>query len=162
MEDQNTQNVSIIPTDILGATFSWFARISLRPTLKDRNVQLGVHFEEIAEMLAEMEGVDDEVATQIKQAHAAMHTLAQTFKHNSDECLVKIANRKLFLDSLCDQYVTVTGVAQRFEFGFVGACQETNRSNYSKFDDKGEPYRDQNGKVVKGPNYTPPDLTPYL
>jgi predicted HAD superfamily Cof-like phosphohydrolase len=34
-----------------------------------------------------------------------------------------------------------------------------NTSNWSKFSPEGEPYFDQNGKILKGPNYKAPDLS---
>ena len=33
-----------------------------------------------------------------------------------------------------------------------------NRSNYSKFDKNGYPIFNEQGKVMKGPDYSPPDL----
>lgn len=36
--------------------------------------------------------------------------------------------------------------------------EEIHRSNLSKLDDKGKVLRRADGKVIKGPNYSPPDL----
>jgi len=36
--------------------------------------------------------------------------------------------------------------------------RRVNHSNWSKFDTDGKPLYDKNGKVLKGPNYAPPDL----
>jgi predicted HAD superfamily Cof-like phosphohydrolase len=65
------------------------------------------------------------------------------------------------LDSLADQIVTAIGVAHMFGFDISGALAEVNRSNFSKFED-GKPVFDANGKITKGKNYTPPELTPYI
>lgn len=46
-------------------------------------------------------------------------------------------------------------------FDIVGALQEVNRSNWSKFEN-GEPIFDENGKIKKGPNYRPPDLSKFV
>ena len=40
------------------------------------------------------------------------------------------------------------------------AIDEVDRSNWSKFDEDGKPIFNENGKVMKGPNYTKPKLKP--
>jgi predicted HAD superfamily Cof-like phosphohydrolase len=40
----------------------------------------------------------------------------------------------------------------------VKAVDIVNTSNWSKFSPEGEPYFDQNGKILKGRNYVSPDL----
>lgn len=149
-------------SNTLANIWNWFVRISEEPTLQDRNVQLGVHFEEVAEMLQEMRGVDKEADTKILAAYCGVHALANFLKENSSECLLTIPNRKAFLDSICDQLVTATGVAQRYELGVIGDIDHVDQSNWSKFDENGQPYRNQQGKVTKGPKYWEPDLTPFV
>ncbi len=41
---------------------------------------------------------------------------------------------------------------------FQEAFVETHRSNMSKLGDDGKPVRREDGKVLKGPNYSPPDI----
>jgi hypothetical protein len=54
-----------------------------------------------------------------------------------------------------------TKKAHMFGLDLIGALNEVNRSNYSKFvDDKA--VFNENGKIAKGPNYSKPDLTPFL
>lgn len=65
------------------------------------------------------------------------------------------------LDALCDQIVTAVGVAHMFGMNIEGALTEVNRSNWSKFVNEA-PVFDENGKIAKGPDYTPPDLTEFL
>jgi hypothetical protein len=42
---------------------------------------------------------------------------------------------------------------------FYESCERVHKSNMSKTDENGEPIYDEAGKVVKGPNYKPVDLT---
>ena len=42
------------------------------------------------------------------------------------------------------------------------AFAEIHRANLSKLGDDGKPVRREDGKVLKGPNYRPPDLVPVL
>lgn len=129
----------------------WFKRAVPEPTDKNRAVQYGVHLEEISEMEAQVQSPSE---------------LRFILEHNADWLKSKgeslpILNRELFLDSLCDQIVTAVGVAYMNGFDIVGALQEVNRSNWSKFEN-GEPLFDENGKIKKGPNYSPPDLSKFV
>lgn len=42
------------------------------------------------------------------------------------------------------------------------AMTEVHRSNMSKLGEDGKPVKREDGKVLKGPNYTPPDLAAVL
>jgi drug/metabolite transporter (DMT)-like permease len=55
----------------------------------------------------------------------------------------------------------VTGIGSAYCAGMkaADACERVNTSNWSKFDVDGNPIFNENGKISKGPNYTPPDLT---
>ena len=88
-----------------------------------------------------------------------LNRLAEYYKHSDDSVVVK--DRQLLLDSLCDQIVTAVGVAHMFGLDITGALEEVNRSNWSKFVD-GEPVFNKHGKIAKGPNYSPPDLSKFV
>jgi hypothetical protein len=47
------------------------------------------------------------------------------------------------------------------KYDFEGAFKEVHRSNMSKLDN-GKPIYREDGKVLKGPNYSPPDLSPFV
>ncbi|MNO13139.1 hypothetical protein D3C76_27650 [compost metagenome] len=146
----------------IARTAEWFALARPEPTVQDFNAQLGVHCEEVSEMLEELDGENIQLNVLIGTAQQAMHNLAEYLKNNSAENLVHVARPLLFLDSLCDQVVTATGVAHTLNYEFVGAMKEVNASNFSKFDDEGNPIYNENKKVMKGPNYFKADLAQYL
>ena len=62
------------------------------------------------------------------------------------------------LDSLADQIVTAVGVGVCAKMDMNAAVTEVNESNWSKFNYKGYPEFDENGKVKKGERYRKPDL----
>lgn len=69
------------------------------------------------------------------------------------------------LDALIDLQYVLDGAFLSFGFGDVkdAAFAEVQRSNMSKLGEDGKPIRREgDGKVMKGPNYTPPDLTPFV
>jgi hypothetical protein len=127
----------------------WISKAVPAPTEKNMSVQLGCHFEEVAEMLE---------ALGLNAQADLLHDTATAFKENRQEYTV---NRQELLDALADQVVTGTGVAHMFKLDLLGACAEVNASNWSKFVN-GEPVFDANGKVAKGPGYFKPDLTKFV
>jgi hypothetical protein len=143
-------------------TTEWFELAIPNPTKKNAHTQLGVHIEEFAEMCQSLK-----VITTDAKEDAAWRALTQCANIIADalkkgEATIVYADQQGFLDSLCDQHVTITGLAHIFGFDFEGAIAEVDASNFSKFKD-GKPIFDENGKIAKNPEtYFKPDLTPFL
>lgn len=66
------------------------------------------------------------------------------------------------LDAICDSIYVLIGLALKMGFDLDGAFREVHRSNMSKLGEDGKPIKREDGKILKGPNFTPPDLTPYI
>lgn len=134
----------------------WFERARRFPTDKDLNVQTGVHFEEVAEMVSAMTSDDEYTALLLERAHTALLKLTTHLKHGGT---YRILDRKEFLDALCDQIVTATGVGYDAHMNVTEGVRRVNASNWTKYDvATGEPHFDDAGKIKKGPNYEPPNL----
>jgi hypothetical protein len=131
----------------------WHKRARPEPTDADFNVQLGCHFEEIEEMMRFVVTDDEEVWQEVR---SQIYVLSKLLKLG--ELKVRVDNRNEFLDSIADQVVTGIGAAHCAGMKGAAACDRVNTSNWSKFDDNGQPLRDANGKITKGPNYKPPVL----
>lgn len=99
-----------------------------------------------------------ERASQIEALRAAIDHVGNLLKKDNN---IVIKDSVELLDALADQIVTATGVGTFLGMNVPGALAEVNRSNYSKFED-GEPIFNENKKVMKGKDYTPPDLTHYI
>ena len=140
-------------TNHITAIRNWFTLAVPTPTDKNRAVQIGCHFEEVAEMLAAIG------ETFIAESLALIAT--QYKKDSEVEINEPGLDRTELLDALCDQIVTAVGVAHMFGLDIEGALVEVTRSNYSKFVD-GKPTFDANGKIAKPATYSKPDLTPFL
>lgn len=132
----------------------WHKRARPEPTETDFNVQLGCHFEEIVEMLdvLEFKGAVNTAC----EARNSLGALSTFLKAGNVEVVIK--DRKEFLDSIADQIVTGVGTGHCAKMDVAEGCHRVNLSNWSKFDHNGEPIRDANGKIAKGPNYKRPDL----
>lgn len=134
----------------------WFIRAKPEPTVQNIIQQTAYHFEEVAEMC--------EALGNQKTADALIEYKEKLLSLTAAECelLWKRADKTALLDALCDQVVTATGVAQYAGMDFDGALTEVNDSNWSKFDDRGNPIINENSKILKGPNYFKPELTQFV
>ena len=147
--------------DIITQTTHWFELAHADQGHQKRTVQLGVHFEEVAEMLGALVSKDNQALALIREAENALVQLSEYLKENSKTTRIYPHSDNLLLDSLCDQAVTLAGVAYDYGYKFPQALREVNRSNFSKFVN-GAPVFDENGKIKKGPDYTPPNLVSYV
>jgi predicted HAD superfamily Cof-like phosphohydrolase len=139
----------------------WFKTARPEVTSKHLHTQMGVHFEEVSEMLAEINSLDGETNLLIADAKLACHKLAEHLKANDHVVRINLEDRKNYLDALCDQIVTAVGCARDQNMDIPNALDEVDRSNYSKFIN-GEAIFDENGKIAKGPDYFKADLRKYV
>lgn len=68
------------------------------------------------------------------------------------------------LDALTDLQYVLDGTYIAFGFDRVKyrAFAEVHRSNMSKLDADGKPVIRDDGKILKGPNFSPPNLLPFV
>lgn len=59
---------------------------------------------------------------------------------------------------LADIVYIVYGTALTYGIPLDEVIQEKHRSNMSKLDDDGKPILREDGKILKGPNFSPPDI----
>ena len=135
----------------------WFEVAKPNPSTADVCVQLGCHYEEVAEMANAL--WDSEV-------HESAENAANNYKDANDFFTLFLGDltecqRIQLLDALCDQIVTAVGVAYMLGMDIEGALAEVNRSNWSKFEG-GVPVFNEQGKIAKGAEYTPPELSDYI
>lgn len=67
-----------------------------------------------------------------------------------------------FVKEMADLVYVVLGFFATAGIDFDLVFDEVHRSNMSKLGDDGKPLIREDGKVLKGPNYTPADVTRYL
>ena len=65
-------------------------------------------------------------------------------------------------DALTDLLYVVYGAGHAFGLNLDETFNEVHRSNMSKLGEDGKPIYREDGKVLKGPNYSPPDLKKVL
>ena len=148
--------------DILTETMEWFQKAVSVPTNKNLHTQLGCHLEEVNEMLMTVSTMDFETQILLDTAKTALNALSNHLKTHNDVVMIHQKNREEYLDALCDQIVTAVGCGHMSDLDVVGAVAEVNRSNFSKFDEHGQPIFNDDLKVMKGPNYQKADLAAYV
>ena len=65
-------------------------------------------------------------------------------------------------DALTDILYVTYGAGHAFGIDLDKCFDEVQRSNMSKLDDNGKPIFNENGKVLKGPNYFKPNLEKFI
>ena len=65
-------------------------------------------------------------------------------------------------DALTDLLYVVYGMGLMYGIDLDACFKEVHRSNMSKLDENGNPIYREDGKVLKGNNYSPPDLKRIL
>ena len=65
-------------------------------------------------------------------------------------------------DALTDILVVTYGGAAAWGLEIDKCFSEVHRSNMSKLSADGKPIHNEYGKVMKGPNYSPPDLEKFI
>lgn len=81
-----------------------------------------------------------------------------------EELRVAINNGDLkeTVDALTDILYVTYGAGHAFGVDLDKCFDEVQRSNMSKLGENGEPIYNEDGKVMKGPNYFRPNLSKYI
>ena len=85
-------------------------------------------------------------------------------KEELDELKVAIKTKDIVevADALTDILYVCYGAGHAFGIDLDKCFAEVQRSNMSKLGDNGKPIFNESGKVLKGPNYSKPNLKQFL
>ena len=80
------------------------------------------------------------------------------------ELTVAMNNKDLLevADALTDILYVTYGAGHAFGINLDKCFQEVQNSNMSKLDENGKPIYNEQGKVMKGPNYFKPNLSKFM
>lgn len=81
-----------------------------------------------------------------------------------EELLEEISNKSILgvADALTDILYVVYGAGHAFGIDLDACFADVHESNMSKLGENGRPIYREDGKVLKGPNYRPPNLKAVL
>ena len=85
-------------------------------------------------------------------------------KEELDELSLAIKEKDIIevADALTDLLYVVYGAGHAFGIDLDKCFAEVQRSNMSKLNTDGKPIYNENGKVMKGPNYSKPNLKQFI
>ena len=75
---------------------------------------------------------------------------------------IKNQDLKETIDAITDILYVTYGAGHAFGVNLDECFEEVQKSNMSKLDKNGKPIYNENGKVMKGPNYFKPNFTKFL
>ena len=96
---------------------------------------------------------DKIVDLRIKLIEEELQELKDAIKENN---LIEVA------DALTDILVVTYGAGIAFGINLDKCFEEVHRSNMSKLSAEGKPIYNEYGKVMKGPNYSKPNLKQFI
>ena len=96
---------------------------------------------------------DKTIKLRIDLIKEELNELEEAINNNN---LVEVA------DALTDILYVTYGAGHSFGINLDACFQEVQNSNMSKLDKNGNPIYNENGKVLKGPNYFEPDLKKFI
>lgn len=147
-----------------------FHEVSSHPVHEDVNVKdeelnslrlalLREEWQELKAALIKAEGAERMVVLEnLKKLGVADATVDETRRQIAEKAEAEV------LDALCDLQYVLDGTFLALGFHKVkdAAMTEIHRSNMSKLGEDGRPVKRDDGKILKGPNYSPPDLIGVL
>lgn len=151
------------PAEPINQITRWFETAVPNPSDRNALTQIGVHFEEVSEMVQALckTGTEPQGREQLTFAADVLSYFQRQLKSGALEIAFDNIDRVTLLDALCDQIVTAVGVAHMLGMDIEGALKEVASSNDSKFGEDGKPIFNEQSKIMKGPHYQSPDLTAY-
>jgi len=112
-----------------------------------------------------METFGQEVKSKASFPHQKIQNLRyDLIKEELDELKVALdqKNLKEVADALTDILYVTYGAGHAFGIDLDKCFAEVQNSNMSKLDENGKPIYNENGKVMKGPNYFQPNLQKFI
>ena len=106
-----------------------------------------------------------EVKTKSKLSSEKINSLRLSLIQEELDELTKAINENDILevaDALTDILYVTYGAGHAFGINLDKCFDEVQKSNMSKLDSNGKPIYNDNGKVMKGPDYFKPDLSKFI
>lgn len=142
-------------------TAAWLKSCGKEPGTDSASLQVGIVLEEFAELTACLRVSQDGWQIVLERLTTDLNSLANALKQNKIVAHIPNHLRVDALDAICDSCVTLDGLAYFSGFDKDAADQEVLRSNESKLEN-GKPVILPGGKIGKGKDYSPPNLTTFI
>ncbi len=104
-------------------------------------------------------GIPNTLSGRNRQRNLIVEEFKEFLEADSNMILMHPADREACLKELADLIYVCAQYAENMDWDIEQALRRVHQSNMSKLGDDGKPIKREDGKVLKGPNYQPPDLS---
>ena len=104
-------------------------------------------------------GIHNSLSGRQRQTNLIVEEFKEFLQADSDMVLMHPQDREATLKELADLIYVCAQYAENMNWDIEQALRRVHKSNLSKLGEDGKPIKREDGKVLKGPNYQPPDLS---
>jgi hypothetical protein len=148
------------------ALTDWFERTLPSPNYQDTHRQFSLLIEQQIALLVCLQeaGNTTHSRDEIGFSISVLDFLSRRFSAHTAgiEVDIKALDRISVIHALCQQLVSIVGIAHALELDLEGAVQELIKSNRSCLDQDGNPLFNLQRKLVPAPGFKVPDYTSYI
>ena len=103
--------------------------------------------------------IPNDLSLRTTQKNLIVEEFKEFLQADLDMALMHPPDREACLKELADLVYVCAQYAENMDWDLEQALRRVHKSNMSKLGDDGKPVKRKDGKVLKGPNYKPPDLS---
>ena len=103
--------------------------------------------------------IPNDLSRRTLQKNLIVEEFKEFLEADLNMALMHPPDRAACLKELADLIYVCAQYAENMDWDIEQALRRVHKSNMSKLGDDGKPVTRKDGKVLKGPNYKPPDLS---
>jgi predicted HAD superfamily Cof-like phosphohydrolase len=103
--------------------------------------------------------IRNDLSSRLTQKNLIVEEFKEFIEADYNMAMMDINSRADCLKELADLIYVCAQYAENMDWDIEQALRRVHTSNMSKLGDDGKPIYRKDGKVLKGPNYQPPDLS---
>jgi|TARA_Y100000992_G_C21250013_1_gene485337 Uncharacterized protein conserved in bacteria len=104
-------------------------------------------------------GIHNSLSGRQRQTNLIVEEFKEFLQADQEMVLMHPKDREATLKELADLIYVCAQYAENMNWDIEQALRRVHKSNLSKLGEDGKPIKREDGKVLKGPNYQPPDLS---
>jgi len=104
-------------------------------------------------------GIQNHLSGRSRQKNLIVEEFKEFLEADANMILMHPQDREACLKELADLIYVCAQYAENMDWDIEQALRRVHQSNMSKLGEDGKPIKREDGKVLKGPNYQPPDLS---
>ena len=104
-------------------------------------------------------GIRNDLNRRLMQKNLIVEEFKEFIEADYNMAMMDISSRADCLKELADLVYVCAQYAENMDWDLEQALRRVHKSNMSKLDNDGKPIYRKDGKVLKGPNYEPPNLS---